>query len=164
MWSGNRECEIAEGDDGHISIAEIEAINACNHVAVGVFWRGGVEYAFEVESGNNAGFVWRSISQDGPIPEIQITHTKWALAPRADVVEKHVQKGSQTQLLTLWDVFLERPDVAAILTKYAYDRHFQPGSKVESYWRGQADNVGMVLVPQEEADSVRALIAQGGDE
>ena len=164
MWADRRYSDGEEGEDGFISILDIEMIDVCNHVAVGSFWAKGVEYAFEVENGNNNGFVWRSISADGPIPDIVIEHTSWALAPKPEVIEGHLERNTPESLLILWDAFLKRPEVADLCRSYSYDRMFQPGVVVEDHYRKKASKMGFVILPQEHVDEVRANLERVVDE
>lgn len=160
MWDRSRVSSVSEGDDGYVNITDMQMINACNHVAVGVFWVGGVEYSFEVESGDRSGFVWRSVSADNPIPEIKIEHTKWALFPTRDIIDAHIANGQAAFLLTKWGLFLERPDVVEICRSYAYDRMFQPGSKTETYWKARAASYGLHIGSEQTSNEVRAWLTK----
>lgn len=158
IWDRDRFSEIEEGEDGYVFVFDVQAINACNHVIVGSFWAEGTEFAFEAESGDNNGFVWRMVSPDEPIPDIQIQQTVWALAPNDDLVRKAILSDQGAFLVAKWDAFLQRPEYAQIPGKYGYDRHFAPGLKTERFWKERAAKVGFILVSKEEAEEVRARL------
>jgi len=157
-WDRDWISGIAEGEDGHVFISEIEMINATNYQISGAFWLGGKEYGFLVEMGDNNGFVWREITDEGPIPDARVERTRYALAPRSDIVQKHLQNGSSALLIGLWESFLEREQYKDLIGKYEYDRMFQPGSKIESHYRAKAAEVGFEIVSKEDADATRARL------
>jgi hypothetical protein len=131
-WDRNRCCPAEAEHDGDVCVTDVQAINACNHVIVGSFWLGGVEYSFEAESGDRCGWVWRSISSDDPIPSIEIHHTKWALQPSREIIDKAVMTGTEKFLLAKWDALRFREPYVSMPSKYAYDRHFQPGLQLRA--------------------------------
>jgi hypothetical protein len=150
--------KIKEGDDGSLYIADRQNIDACNEVIVGSFWASGIEYAFEAENGNNAGWVWRSVSSDSSIPDIEIIRTQWALEPRSDIVAKAIMDGQESILLIKWDALLSRKEIASIPQSYGYDKHFSPGLKTNTYWREKAAEYGFVLVSDDQAKETRARL------
>lgn len=158
LWDRDRSSKLEEGEDGYVWIADIQAINQANHVLVGVFWLGGVEYSFEAESGDNNGWMWRSISADEPIPSIEIQHTKWALEPNSALVDKALRAGQGEFLVAKWDALSGREPYKSLPGKYAYDRFFQPGILIETHYRDLAAKVGFVLVDQQAADETRVRL------
>jgi len=150
------DCNLEEGEDGSLFIADTQNINALNRVFTGSFWADGVEYAFEAESGNNAGWVWRSVEPDTNIPEIKIEVTTWALAPKEETVRNAIAKGNEEFLLQKWDALLTREEIASIPRKYGYDKHFAPGTVTERYWKEKAAKFGFVLASREWSDQVRS--------
>lgn len=157
----NRTCSIPEGDDGAVYIADIQAINAINHVAVGSFWLDGIEYSFEVESGNHNGFVWRSVSEEAPIPDIKIVHQRYALEPSLEIVSKHILEGRQALLLAKWDAMVAREPFASIPSKFAYDVYFCPTDRVGHYWKAKAAKGGFVITTESEARATWERLASG---
>lgn len=160
LWDKDRTCPLEEGEDGYVWISDIQAMNACNHALTGTFWVSGKEYSFEAESGDWNGWVWRSVAEGEPVPEIKIHHTVWALQPNDGLVSKAIEAGRGAFLIAKWDAFLQRPEYAKMPGKYGYDRHFAPGLKTERYWRDKAAEVGFVLVDDETAKETRKRLSQ----
>lgn len=143
-----------EGADGSVWISDQQMINACNHIATGSFWLGGAEYAFEVENGNNNGFMFRHLSEDGPIPDIEIHHTVWDVEPLDTPICDTKQKARF--FLAKFDLLRKRDDVREIIRAYSYDRTFQPGAQIESHYRDKAARLGFRLTSKECADDWRS--------
>ena len=160
IWDESRVCPIEEGDDESVTVVDIQKQNATNQAIVGSFWLGGVEYAFEAESGDNFGWVWRTIAKDLPIPEIKIVQKVWALQPTSQLIREAVDNKRGPSLLKMWRLFKERPEVAELPGSYSYDRHFAPDGKTESYWKAKALSLGFVLVGKETADATAAMLEQ----
>ncbi|WP_306150714.1 hypothetical protein [Roseovarius sp. MMSF_3281] len=155
LWDRDRISEAEEGEDGYVFIADIVQMNACNHAFTGTFWLGGVEYSFGAENGDWNGWVWREISADKPVPEIDYKPTTWALQPIDSLISKAIEKGQGKFLVLKWDEIASREPYKSLPGKYGYDRHFQPGLKVERYWKNKAAEGRFKLVDQETADETR---------
>lgn len=157
MWGGRRS-EGNEGDDGAVYIADVQMVDACNHVAVGSFWIGGTEYSFEVDNGNNAGFVFRKLSADTPIPNIEIHRTEWDVEPAEfPLIET---KEQAERFLWKWGLTRKNADVRKMTGSYAYDRMFQPGGQIESHYRDKAAKFGLRLTSKESVEERRQQIAR----
>jgi hypothetical protein len=154
-WDEKVTSEAEEGEDGCVFLFDRVTLNACNHAMTGVFWLDGTEWAFEVESGDWNGWVWRSVSAEGPIPEIDYKPTVFALQPNSTIVAQAVMANQGKSLVAKWDAFLERPEFKDLPRKYMYDRHFAPGIKTERYWKDKAATVGFELVDKDTANETR---------
>lgn len=144
-----------EGEDCHVYVAEIIDINVLNKLISGCFWLKDIEYSFLIECGDINGWLWRELSKDNPIPDIKYRPTKYVLQPNNDVVAKHIEKGTGKLLLQLWDVISSRPQFKKIPESYMYDKHFQPGGKIEKYWRDRAAEGKFIIVTEEEAEELK---------
>ena len=152
MWSGDRSDASDEGQDGAVYIADCQMINACNHLASGSFWWGGVEYSFLVENGNWNGFVFRELSDTAPIPDVTIQRTRWAIAPlNVDVATPQQAR----TLLATWKIFEGRADIKEMLGSYNYDRTWQPGGLIEGHYRDKAAKIGARIVSEDHANEIR---------
>ena len=140
-----------------VHILNSDRHDAINVTAEGILTWNGKEYYFHLEDGNNNGTVLLAWEDHGQKFEYR-KPTQWALEPNGDIIGKAIASGGGKFLLAKWDAFLTRPEVSEIPNKYSYDRHFQPGSKVETYWKSKAEKYGFVLVSKEQADETRASI------
>lgn len=165
LWDRDRVSEAEEGEDGYVFVADIVQLNACNHAITGTFWLGDIEYSFEVECGDWNGWVWRQISADAPVPEINYQPTVWALQPLASLVSKAIEKRQGQFLVIKWDAIAAREPYKSMPGKYGYDRHFQPGLQVERYWKEKAAEGYFELVDKETADETRKrLLAEDANQ
>ncbi len=137
--------KMYQADHAGVTFTEIHEHDAINHTLSGrIEWQG-IEYGFIVRNGN-----W-----DGT------TVLEWGLAedvgryvPPQPTVYVCVPRNSVGFLNTLHgfymfrDVFLawkKEEWVKEIERSYNYDRHFQPGSKTETYWQAKAGQRGLKL-------------------
>ncbi len=143
--------------DGVI-ILDHDRFDAINSRAQGTIKVGGREFWFYVEDGNRNGSVllgW----EDGGEPEYSAPClSRSALAPPLQTMGKHLEAGQAAFLLAKWDAMLSQPDVAEIPTSYDYDRFFQPGAKVRSYWAQRAAMRGFELTDEATAKERRARL------
>lgn len=131
-----------------------DQINATGH---GTIWWKGNEYHFHLESGNWRGTVllgWEGEGDEYHEPKPVI----YVLQPRDDLIDDAIRAGKGPFLVWKWDALAGRSDIADIPRKYAYDSFFQPGLKVENYWREQAAKHKFVIVTKETADETRARL------
>lgn len=149
------------GDHDCIHILDRDRLDAINFRAHGIITIGGEEYTFQMEDGNWNGTVLLSWNEGKPFEHH--VPTKWALQPNRELVDKAIMSGKGPFLIFKWDAILKnRPDVAAIPGKYSYDRHFAPGGKIETYWRGKAASHHFDIVTEETANETRAALARAG--
>jgi hypothetical protein len=156
MWS-RQTSDGQEGEDGAVYIADQQMVDACNHIATASFWLRGTEYSFEVANGNNAGFVFYKLSADAPIPTIEIRRTEWDVAPAEFPLLEDKQQAER--FIWKWRLFRKRADVRQMLGAYAYDRMFQPGTKIEGHYRDKAAKLGMRITSKEAVEERERLIA-----
>lgn len=153
-------CEAAHDDrhgHEHIHIIDRDRLDSINVRAHGVVTIDGNEYRFIVESGDRNGFVLEDWEGDKVFEHHK--PTQYALAPNNSIIGKHLEAGRGQFLIAKWDAFLQRPEFADLARKYAYDKHFAPGGKTESYWHDKAAQVGFVITDQETADEIRKRLA-----
>lgn len=150
---------VPEGKDGHVRIDQTITRDAANHTYTGNFQLGGRVFAFVVDMGDRAGTEFQELRESDEAPEIDLAEmmpVPLSLAPRADIIAGHA--GREAQLLSKWDGIASREPYASLPRKYSYDRSVQPGVVVESFYRGLADRAGFVIVPQAEAEAIRAKL------
>lgn len=153
--------EAAHDDDAHrdtITILERDRLDAINVRVNGIVTFNGNEHSFILSDGNwNGTFLedW-----DGPMQFELHKPTVWALQPNNALVGKALMEGKGKFLLMKWDAIIQNRKLDDLPRKYAYDKHFAPGGKTESYWRGKAAEHGFVIVTKEEADATRAALAE----
>ncbi len=157
MWDGRTESGPTEeeGQDGHVYLSDVQEIDACNHMASGSFWWGGTEYSFLVENGNWAGFVFRSLSDTTPIPDVEIRRTVWAIAP-ANWMQCTGENADF--MLRKWAALKGRADVKDLIGSFTYDRRVQPGEAINRHYRDKAAKLGAILVSEEEASDIWATL------
>lgn len=149
-------CEALHDErHGHddVTILERDHLDAINVRGVGIVEIGGVEYRFIAESGNNMGFVLEDWEGDTEFKPRQ--PTKWVLAPLSHIVDDAILAGKGPFLIAKWDALASRSDIAEIPRNYAYDRHFQPGGKIEGHYKEKAAKVGFAIVTDEHAAEIR---------
>lgn len=161
---------ISESASGHIkhdciTMLEIDRLDACNYRSSGILDWKGREYSFIVQDGNWNGTVLEGWEEAG-VQEFEYHQpTVWALQPRRDLISDAIVHGKGPFLLMKWDAILKnRPEVAAIPGKYAYDRHFQPGGFVERHWTDAAAKHQFEIVTNEEADETRKRLEMATEE
>lgn len=149
-------CEATSGYDvPSVHILERDQLNACNHRALGSITIEGVEYSFQFESGDFNGSVL--LDWEGEREFEYHTPTRYALQPIQRLISQAIESGKGDFLILKWDAILRnRPEVAAIPSKFAYDTHYQPGSRTSTYWREKAAKHLFDIVTEEEASSTRS--------
>jgi hypothetical protein len=151
--------EAVAGYDHH---KEVHILNrwqsdVINATADGTFQWKDVEYYFHLENGNYRGTVllgWEDAGNSYKEPEPVV----YALQPRADLVDAAILAGKGPFLVWKWEALAGRSDLATIPMSYAYDNFFQPGIKVNDYWRKKAAEHKFEIVTKETADETRARL------
>lgn len=126
--------------DAGLSIHDRHTINACNHVYSGTVEHEGKAYGFQIEMGDNNGTVIHAwgLEDDvgtfdaGPPPEPR------TFIPNDDNL--FTDKPHMFDVYCYWrnsQWFKEKQGA------YNYDRHFQPGGKIEGHYRDWAKTKGM---------------------
>jgi hypothetical protein len=145
------------GTRGDVTLLDVHQEDAVNHVLTGTVDIDGQTYGFICEIGNWAGFrmmEWGDHEDIGyykpPVVEPVTLIPDW-------MAWSEESYGFRVQVYAR---FLRRQDVIDKLGAYAYDRHFQPGGKVEGYYREWAAKMGGTLghfssLPQRIQDDVR---------
>lgn len=145
------------GTCGNVTLLDVHQEDACNHVLTGTIDFDGQTYGFICEIGNWAGFrmmEWGDHEDIGyykpPVVEPFTLIPDWSAWSEESY-------GFRVQVYAR---FLRRQDVINKLGAYAYDRHFQPGGKVETHYREWATKMGGTLglfsnLPQRIQDDVR---------
>lgn len=147
------------GEHESICILERDQIDAINARAHGIITIEGVEYVFQMEDGNRNGTELLSWNEGKPFE--RHVPTAWALQPIAELVGDALEAGKGPFLIFKWDAMLKnRPALAAIPGKYAYDRFVQPGGLIEGHYRAEAAAAQFEIVPQEVVDETRAKLAR----
>lgn len=147
----------------HIHVFERDTYDAINARGHGTIEVGGVEYAWQLESGNHNGTVLLAWESDKPFEPYH--RTEWALQPVSHLVGDAIAAGRGPFLILKWDAILKnRPEVASIPGSYTYDRMMQPGGKVEKHWKAKAAEHHFEIVSRETADETRKRLseAKGG--
>lgn len=142
--------------DSRVTILDRDQLDAINVRASGIIEVDGKEHWFIVEDGNWNGTVLHAWDHAGEQKFEYHRPTQWALQPQRHLIDQAIQNGKGPFLVIKWDAMLKnRKELAEIPGKYAYDRHFQPGGKVEAYWKDAAAKHLFDLVTKEEADETR---------
>lgn len=143
------ECLHNDRNSGRVTINQREMIDAINVRGTGILRYKNKEYDFIASNGDNAGFVLEDWNTGKTFYEIN--RQEYALAP----IIHYPTKLQAVKALAIWK---NLPTSAAkIPRKYMYDRYFQPGFKVESHWKKEAEKFHMKIVPKEEANEILAL-------
>lgn len=123
-----------------VCIHERHTINATNHVYSGTVEHEDVSYGFQIESGDNNGTVvieW-GLEDDvgtfdpGPPPE-----------PRTFLPNDQFLSDHRPEMFDVYCHWRNTPWFKEKQGAYNYDRHFQPGSKIETHYRDWAATKGM---------------------
>ena len=145
------------GTDGNVTLLDVYQHDAINHTLTGTIEVDNHVYGFICEIGNWVGFrmmEWGDHEDIGyykpPVVEPFTLIPNWMEWPEESY-------GFRVQTYAR---FLRRQDVIDKLGAYAYDRHFQPGGRVEDYYREWATRMGGTLglfsnLPQRIQDDVR---------
>lgn len=151
--------EAAHDDDAHsaVTILDRDQLNAINVRVSGIVEINGVEYTFQLEDGDRNGTQLLAWEDDKPFEHH--VPTRWALAPQERLISDAVLSGKGLFLIWKWDVMAARPEIAAIVGKYAYDRHFAPGGKTEKHWRDAAAAHHFDIVTEEHAKEIRRRLS-----
>lgn len=123
-----------------VTFHDIHRHDACNHTLSGVVDIGGVSHGFVIDNGNNSGTVVREwgnpedvgIYDPGPPPE-----------PRTFVPTNDALAWERPGMFGVYLAWRKEPWFTDMERSYNYDRHFQPGSKVESHYREKAAKRGL---------------------
>ncbi len=130
------------GTVDNVTLLDVHQHDVLNHTLTGTIEVEGQTYGFICEIGNWAGFrmmEWGDHEDIGyykpPVVEPFTLIPDWASWPEESY-------GFRVQTYAR---FIRRPDIIEKLGEYAYDRHFQPGGKVEGYYREWAAKMGATL-------------------
>lgn len=147
------------GEPPNVYILDRDRLDAINCRAHGIITIEGAEFTFQMDDGNRNGTVLREWESDKPFEHH--VPVSWALQPSRALIDEAVMASKGPFLIWKWDAMLaNRKAIAEIPGKYAYDKHFAPGGKTESFWRDQAAKHHFEIVSQETADETRAMLAQ----
>lgn len=119
--------------------------NACNHTLSGEIEHEGHKYGFIIQNGDWNGTV---VDAWGDSDEVGIYEhpkpTLFTFLPRNHPLE------CTLAMLTIYFAWRNEKWFSEKIGKYMYDRHFQPGGKIESYYREFAERKGMRIGIQDE--------------
>lgn len=151
--------EAAHDDGAHdaVTILDRDQLNAVNVRVSGIVTIGDVEYTFHLEDGDRNGTRLLAWEDDKPF-EYHVP-TRWTLAPQQRLIDNAILNDKGPFLIWKWDAMIARPEIAAIASKYAYDRHFAPGSKTEKHWRDAAARHHFDIVSEEQAGEIRQRLS-----
>ncbi len=127
------------GTNGNVILLDVHQEDAVNHVLTGTIEVDGQTYGFICEIGNWAGFrmmEWGDHEDIGyykpPVVEPFTLLPNWW----------EWEEKSYGFRVQIYARFVRRKDIVDKINCYNYDRHFQPGSKVEDYYREWAEKMG----------------------
>jgi hypothetical protein len=124
--------------------------NACNHTMDGSIDIEGKTYRFTIDNGDWAGTVVREWGDEETVG----LYTP-PPPPQYDMVP--IDPSLKATRPSLWKVYLawrKEPWFAEIIRSYAYDKHFAPGGRTETYYRDKAQSKGLRIVSKEYAQEV----------
>lgn len=132
----------AKSNENGICIHDIHTINACNHVYSGTVDHEGICYGFQIEMGDIRGC------------EIH----KWGLEEDVGIFDQGPPPEQRTFIPSNPFLFDENPEMFDVycawrneqwfrdkIGAYNYDRHFQPGSCTEKYYKDWAAKKSMKI-------------------
>lgn len=125
-------------DTDRVTIFEDFRHDAINYTITGVVTIGEESYGFIMDSGDRAGTVIRGWGK--PEPYEPPKPTMYTLVP----VDRNLEQTNPA----MWKVYLEwqKQDwFKKLISDYMYDKHFAPGSKTESHYRGEAAKHGLMF-------------------
>lgn len=141
-----------------ITFSHIEQHDAINHTLLGYFQHGEEEVCFSIDNGNWNGTVVNEFGEDTDLdPKFERTvyrlHARsvpsWGPNPGEDVLayaeRVDAWRTRNALILSLWR---KEPWFQELERSYNYDRHFQPGGKVEDHYRAKAAQRGLVFEPE----------------
>lgn len=145
-----------------VTFLAIHQHNACNHTLSGTIVHEGQTFGFIIDNGDWAGTevrAWGDPEDVGVAPEPEPPEPR-TFIPR--------DRGLFLSRPELWSVYLawrKEPWFRDLERSYNYDRHFQPGGKVEGYYAEKAAKRGLVVgyvsqLGEEERASIEGRPAQ----
>lgn len=145
------------GTNDNVVLLDVHQHDACNHTLTGTIGVDTHVYGFICDIGNWDGFRMREWGDHE-----DIGYYKPPIVEPFTLIPDWMQwtEESYAFRVQVYARFLRRADVIEKLGAYAYDRHFQPGGKVEGYYREWAAKLGATLglfsnLPQRIQDDVR---------
>lgn len=123
-----------------IYISDVHQHNACNHTVTGILNHDGKEFCFIIESGDWNGTVVRHFGEE-------LRHFEPPPPPIYDMVP--INPNLEKERPEMYRVYLAWKKLdwfQELLRNYAYDRHFQPGVKIEGYYKNKALEKGLRIV------------------
>lgn len=147
-----------EGTVGEITFSRIDQHDAINHTFYGYFQHGEEEVCFSIDNGNWNGTVVNEFGEDtdlSPAREVTVYRLKakptpsWGPNPD-ETVEAYVDRVEawRKRNEVIMDHWRKEPWFQEMERSYNYDRHFQPGGKVEDHYRAKAAKRGLVFEPE----------------
>lgn len=127
----------------HIKITDIYERDVLNHVFSGNVEIDDVLYGFVIEDGNwngTAVISWGLEEDIVPYEPPQNAGCKLTFIPKNDFL-----KLDSPEMYGIYLGWRKEKWFQDQVGKYHYDRHFQPGGKIESYYRDWADKKGMKI-------------------
>ncbi len=137
----------------NVTILDRDRLDAINVRASGIIIIAGVEYTFQIQDGNWNGTELLAWESDKPFEHHE--PTRWALQPARRLIREALAAGRGAFLVVKWDAMLLRGEIADIPRNYAYDRHFQQGSKIETHWKEAAAKHHFEIVTESDANETR---------
>ena len=129
------------GSTDGVTFFDVQTHNACNHTFSGTIEIDGTVHGFIIDSGDWNGTVVRSWGDPEDV----------GVAPEPEEQEQITFLPRDGNLFhaspAMWRVYLswrKEPWFKDLERSYAYDRHFQPGGRTESYYREKASKRGLV--------------------
>lgn len=132
--------------DYGVRFIDIHQHNACNHTLTGIVTVNGENYGFVVESGDRNGFV---VIEYAPAEECSKVYsyepppeTRFKLVPE----NEDELKAYAPEKLAIAMKWIQQPHIQEKLRNYHYDRHFQPGCVIETYYKDWAKGLKLKFV------------------
>lgn len=138
-WAPNR-------PEPGISNLEVHQHNACNHTYEGVFDYEGVEFSFIVDDGDWGGTVVREFTTEESRGYEMAPPTQYVLVP-----EKADLRSANPAMYSAYLHWTKTSWFDDLQRSYNYDRHFQPGVKIEQHYRDKARQRGLKFVPSDDS-------------
>lgn len=137
QWSlGSR-----EGASGPVTLLDVQQHNACNHTLSGTIRLGDEIYGFIIDSGDWAGTVVRAW---GDPEEVGVADEPEPQEPRTFLPRNPALFHESPAMWSVYLAWRKEPWFREMERSYNYDRHFQPGGKIEGHYRDKAGKRGLV--------------------
>lgn len=132
QWGGGR-------SEPGLVLDDVYQHDACNHTISGRIDHDGVEYGFVIHNGNWNG---TEVAEWGLAEDVGTYKPEW-VEPMALVPRDPFMSRERPGMFKVYGLWRKEKWFQEMERSFAYDRHFAPGGKTETYWREKAGAKGL---------------------